>query len=90
MLVLDASSDPGCSHDQKQPCAHDDHGPNGSPDALTRRCETFDRDGCGHDSHRAEIHDSDDQENRHQAGTALAAVETETQALSPGRAGVGR
>ena len=37
----DASSEPGCSRDQKQPCPDDD-GPDGSRDALTGRCETFD------------------------------------------------
>ena len=71
-----ASSEPGCSRDQKQPCPDDD-GPGGSRDALTGRCETFDGDGCRHDSHRAKVHDPDDQEDRHQTGTALAAVEAE-------------
>src|SRR5216117_2576985 len=84
-----ASSEPGCSRDQKQPCPDDD-GPDGSRDALTGRCETFDGDGCRHDSHRAKVHDPDDQEDRDQTGTALAAVEAEAQAVSPGRAGVGR
>jgi len=28
-------------------------------DALTRRCETLDGDGCRHDSHRAKVHDSE-------------------------------
>jgi hypothetical protein len=37
-------------------------------------CETFESDGCRHDSHGAEAHDSDD-EDRHQKGTAVAAVE---------------
>ena len=82
----DASSEPGCSRDQKQPCPHDD-GPGGSRDALTGRCETFDGDGCRHDSHRAKVHDADDQEDRHQTDTAVAAVEAEAQAVSPGRAG---
>src|SRR5439155_551255 len=44
----------------------------------------------GFDGHRAKVHDPDDQEDRHQTGTALAAVEAEAQAVSPGRAGVGR
>ena len=38
----------------------------------------------------AEVHDADDQEDRDQPGTAVAAVEAEAQAVSPGRAGVGR
>src|SRR5216117_1345970 len=82
-----ASSEPGCSRDQKQPCPDDD-GSDGSRDALTGRCETFDGDGCRHDSHRAQVHDPDDEEDRCQAGTAVAAVEAEAQAVSPGRAGV--
>jgi hypothetical protein len=57
------SSEPGCSRDQKQPCPDDD-GSDGSRDALTGRCETFDGDGCRHDSHRAKVHDPDDQEDR--------------------------
>ena len=59
-------------------------------DPLTGRCETFDRDGCRRDSHRAKIHDPDDQEDRHRTGTALAAVEAEAEAVSPGRAGICR
>jgi hypothetical protein len=37
----DESSEPDCSPDQKQPCPDDD-GPDGSRDALTGRCQTFD------------------------------------------------
>jgi len=33
---------------------------NGLRDALTGRCETFDSDGCRHDSHRAKVHDPGD------------------------------
>src|SRR5712692_11585115 len=84
----DASSEPGCSPDQNQPCPDHD-GPGGSRDALTGRCETLDGDGGRHDSHRAKVHDPDDQEDRHQTDTAVAAVEAEAQAVSPGRAGVG-
>jgi hypothetical protein len=41
--------------------------------------------------HRAQAHDPDDQEDRHQTtDTAAAAVEPEAQAVLPGRAGVGR
>src|SRR5216117_2031432 len=85
----DASSEPGCSRDQKQPCPDGD-GPGGSRDALAGRRETFDGDGCRHDSHRAKVHDPDDQEDRYQTDTALAAVEAKAQAVSPGRVGVGR
>src|SRR5439155_26478036 len=44
----DASSEPGCSRDQSQPCPDDD-GPDGARGALTARCETFDGDGRRHD-----------------------------------------
>ena len=76
----DASSEPGCSLDQKEP-GPDDDGPDGSRDALTRRRETFDGDGCRHHSHRPKVHDPDDQEDRRQTGTAVAAVEAEAQAV---------
>ena len=65
----DASSEPGCSRDQKQPCSDDD-GPDGSRDALTGRCEAFDGDRCPHDSHRAKVHDPDCVEDPHQAGSS--------------------
>src|SRR2546430_13481212 len=41
-------------------------------------------------SHRENVHDPDHQEDGHQTDTALAAVEAEAQAMSPGRAGIGR
>ncbi|HSU05559.1 MAG TPA: hypothetical protein VLI93_08300, partial [Acetobacteraceae bacterium] len=81
----DASSDPGCSRNQDKPCP-DAHGSDGARDAFTGRCETFNGDGCRHDSHRAQVHDSYDQEDRHQIGTTATAVEAEAQAVSPGRA----
>src|SRR5688572_915315 len=67
----------------------DDDGSDGSRDALTGRCQTFDGDGCRHDSHRAKVHEPDDEEDRHETDTAVGAVETEAQAVSPGRACVG-
>src|SRR2546429_3869274 len=84
-----ASSEPGCSRDQKQPCAEGD-GPGGSRDALTGRGKTFDGDGGRDDGHRENVHDPHHQEDGHQTDTALAAVEAEAQAMSPGRAGIGR
>src|SRR5438876_11489875 len=89
MHDADASSEPGCSRDQKQPCPDDD-GPDGLREARTGRCETFDGDGCRHDGHRAKVHDPDDQKDRYETEAALAAVEAEAQAVSPGRAGVGQ
>src|SRR5262245_14585467 len=59
---------------RKKPCLDDD-GPDGARDALTGRCETFDGDGCHHESYRAEIPDPDDHEERHPTETAVAAVE---------------
>jgi hypothetical protein len=85
--VHGASSDPGCSHNQKQPCRYDED-PYGSRDAHTGRCQTFGSDGCRHDSHRAKVHDADDQQDRYQTGTALTAVEAEAQAMSPSCAGI--
>ncbi len=87
--MRDASSEPGCSRDQKEPRPDDDR-PDGSRDELTGRCETFDGDRCCHHSHRAQVHDPDDEEDRRQAGTAVAAVEAEAKAVSPGRAGIRR
>jgi hypothetical protein len=60
----DASSEPGCSRDQKQTCPHND-GSDRPRDALTRWSETFNGDGCRHDSRCAKIHDPDER-NRHQ------------------------
>src|SRR5262249_40226934 len=85
----DLSSKPGCSPDQKQTCCHDDD-PDGAGNALTGRCETFDGDDCRHDSHREKVHDADDQEDRHQTSTTVAAVESKAQAMSPGSARVRR
>lgn len=85
----DPSSDPGCPHDQKQPC-RDENDPDGSGDALTGGCETFDGDGGRHDRHRTQVHDSETQEDRHQPDIALGAMKAEAQAVSPRRAGVGR
>ena len=81
--MRDVSSEPGCSRDQERPCP-DDGGSDGSRDALTGRCETFDRHRCRHDSHRAKVHDPDDQEDRHETDTAVDAVEAEAEAVSPG------
>jgi hypothetical protein len=46
--------------------------------------------GCRHDCHRAQVHDSDGEEDRRQPGAAGAAVKAQAQALSPGRASVRR
>jgi hypothetical protein len=84
-----ASSEPGCSRDEEQARSYGD-GSDASREALTGRCETFDRDGCRHHSHRAQVHDTNHEKDCGQAGTAGAAVEAEAQAVSPGRASVRR
>jgi hypothetical protein len=83
----DASSEPCCSRDQKQPCPDDD-GPDGSCDALTGRCETSPAMAAFTTAIARRTPMT--QEDRRQSGTAVAAVEAEAQAVSPGRAGVGR
>ena len=65
--------------DQEQPPA-DHHGPDDPRHAVAGRRETFGGDRCRHRSHRANIHHSDDQEDRCRAGTAVGAVLTEAQA----------
>ena len=77
----------GGARNQKHP-GPDDDGPDGSREALTGWCETFDGDGGHHDRHRAKVHDPGHQKDHDQTGTALAAVEAEAQAVSPGRDGV--
>src|SRR5438270_11123849 len=84
-----SSPNPCCPLDQKHPCPEGD-GPGCSRDALTGRGKTFDGDRGRDDSHPENVHDPDDQEDGHQTDTALAAVEAEAQAISPGRAGIGR
>jgi hypothetical protein len=76
-----------CSRDQEQACPDGD-GSEGARGTLSRRRETFDGICCRHDNHRAQIHDPDDQEDRRQTGTAVAAVKAEAHAVSPGRGGV--
>jgi len=55
-------SEPGGSRDQKEPCPDGDN-PDGLRESFTGRRETFDGDRCRHGSHRAKIHDPDDQED---------------------------
>ena len=57
-------SEPGGSRDQKEPCTDGDS-PDGLRESFTGRRETFDGDRCRHGSHRAKIHDPDDQEDCH-------------------------
>jgi hypothetical protein len=50
---------------------------------LTGGRETFGRDGGGHHSHCAQVHDTDYKEDHRQAGTAVGTVETEAQTVPP-------
>src|SRR5262249_54085294 len=86
---LRAFSRSRCSRDRKHPSTDDDRSDD-SRNVLTGGSETFDGDGCRHDSHRAKVHDSDDQEDRYQTGTALGAVESEAETVPPGRDRIGR
>ncbi len=78
--MWDASSESGRSHGQKQTCPDDD-GSDGSHDALTRRCETFNVDGCSYDSHRAKIHYPGDQEDHYKIDTTVDAAESVAQVV---------
>ena len=82
-----ASSERGCTRDQDQACPYDDD-PESSRHALAGRCETFYRDRRRRGSHRAQVHDADDQKDRRQSGTAVTAVEAKAQTMSPGGASV--
>ena len=84
-LVL-GSADRGAG-DQEQACSDDDKS-DGSSDVLTGWGKAFYGDGRCYDSHRAQVHDTENQEDRCQASTTVAAVEAETQAVSPGCAGI--
>jgi hypothetical protein len=64
--------------------------PNGSREALAGWSETLGCDGCRHDGHDAQVHDAHHEQDRRQAGAAVAAVEAEANAVSPGGAGVRR
>src|SRR5437868_5654059 len=81
--------EPGRVRNEEQ-ARHDDDGSDEPRDAMTRRCQAFGGDGCRHEGHGAEVHDSNDEENHDEPHTALAAVETESQAISPRLAALGR
>src|SRR6516164_4331563 len=77
----------GGAGDQEQACSDDDKS-DGSSDVLTGWGKAFYGDGRCYESHRAQVHDTENQEDRCQASTTVAAVEAETQAVSPGCAGI--
>ena len=79
----------GRLREQEQPC-HYSNGPGSNSYALAGRRETFDRDRYRDDSHRAEVHHPDDEQDRHLSETTAAAMQAEPQAVPPGRAGIGR
>ena len=84
---LTGGSAEGGAGDQEQACSDDDKS-DGSSDVLTGWGKAFYGDGRCYDSHRAQVHDTENEEDRCQASTTVAAVEAETQAVSPGCAGV--
>jgi hypothetical protein len=51
--------------------------------------ETFGGDGRRHDRQRPKVRDPDDQQDHRQTSTAADAIQSEAQALSPGRGGAG-
>ena len=62
-------------------------------DALAGGGEAFDGDRRRDHGHRAKVHDADDEQDRHQAGAAEAALDAELQAVSqavPASAGSAR
>ena len=85
--IRSLSCEPRCPYEQQQPSPGDD-GSNGLRDARTGRCETFGGDRRCHGGHCAQVHDTDGEEDRGQAGTTADAVETEAHAVSQRRAGV--
>jgi hypothetical protein len=72
----DRSSETGCSRDQKQSRPDDDRS-NGSRHAFTGRRKTFGGHCYRNHSHRAQVHDSDDEEDCCQIRAAASAVEAE-------------
>jgi hypothetical protein len=86
---LVASSEPGCSRNQHQSCPGDNE-PDRLRDVLAGGCETFGGDSGRRGSHCPQVHDPDNEQYGCQVGTTEDAVKSETYALSPSRAGVGR
>jgi hypothetical protein len=67
-----------------QECSRsDDHCTYCSTGPLKSLYEAFSSNCCAYQSHYAEIHDADDEENRRQIGAAVAAVEAQVQTVAP-------
>ena len=86
--TAESSTEPGCPYEQIQSRSDDDDA-RSSCDEPCGRCESFDGDDRRYNSHRAKVHDSDHQEDRHQTGTTAAAVQAQMYAVSQGRVCVG-
>ena len=80
-------AEPGGARDQTQSCRDDDNS-HRVCDALSRRREALDSDGCRNDRHRGNIHDADDHEDRDQTSAAFAAMKAEAQTILPGCGGI--
>src|SRR5262245_35856606 len=76
------------SRDQEQTRRHGD-GSDGPCDALTAWRETLDADGRRDGDHRAQVHDADGEENRHQVSTTASTMESETHTVPPRRGRIG-
>lgn len=81
------STEPSRSCDQEDSHPNDNCSDD-SRDNFASGCEAFSSDGYRHEHHRPQVHDSEDQENRHQPGAAITATETEPKSLSPSGAAV--
>ena len=79
----------GRLRDQEQ-ASPDDDDSDDARDALCAWSEALQSNGGGRGSHRAQIHDPENQEDCRQAAAAMDAVKTETQTASRGGAGVRR
>ncbi len=73
---------------QKETCS-DGSDSDGSRNPYAGRHETFGGDGNRDDSHRAQVHDIENQQDRRQVCTAEAAIKSEADALPPCCARIG-
>jgi hypothetical protein len=68
----------------QQHASRNGDGTDGKRGALSCRRNAFYRDGCRNERHRAQIHDSDYQQDCRQIRTGVTTVDAEMQAMSPG------
>ena len=77
----DASGEPDGSRD-KQQCRPDDDHSDSSRRLLTGRREPFDGDGRRDDGHRAQVHDTGNEQDHHEIGATGTAAQPELYAMS--------